>query len=335
MRPSVRPELVNQPFGDPGLFLDFVFERRALLFDLGDLQALPSRKLLRVTHAFVSHAHMDHFFGFDRLLRVFLERDVRLHLFGPPGISERVGHKLAAYSWNLVHKFPTDLTFVAHEVRPEGGMDLAEFHCQDAFKRRTAGSAAAADGVLLDETNFRVRTAVLEHDIPCLAFAFEEKRHVNVMKDRLLRMGFRVGPWLKELKAAVLREDPDDAPVRVWWRDGGVTHESHVPLGELKAKMMRVVPGQKIVYVTDVRYHEENARKIVELAQDADILFIEAVFLQEDAEIAARKYHLTAAQAGRIAGMAKVKKLVPFHFSPRYTGREESLRREAEEAFAS
>jgi len=334
MRPIITPELVNGPFGDPALYLDFRFERRALLFDLGDLAALPPRKLLRLTDVFVTHAHMDHFAGFDRLLRVCLGRHAGIRLYGPPGFIERVAHKLGAYTWNLVDNYPGDFALQVHEVASDASVAAACFRCRARFAQEPMPGRRAEGGVLREEAAFRVRAALLDHDTPCLAFCFEENTHVNVWKNKLAAMGLPVGAWLKDLKRAVADGLPDDTPVRAAWRDRDGAHERTLPLGELKAKALQFVPGEKIAYVTDVVHHAGNERRIAELAAGADQLFIEAVFLNEDADHAARKFHLTAAQAGRIARAAGAKQTIPFHFSPRYEGREDELRRELEAARA-
>ncbi|HEY6871192.1 MAG TPA: MBL fold metallo-hydrolase [Geobacteraceae bacterium] len=334
MKPLFHPSPVNDPFGDPGLYIDFLFERRSLLFDLGDLSPLPPRKLLRVSHIFVSHTHVDHFIGFDHLVRICLGRDKRVHVFGPPGFIDQVWHRLAAYTWNLVRNYPTDFTVVAVEAHPDGKGVVAQFHCRQGFAPQQVEAETFHDGVLLDEQTFRVRTAFLDHRIPCLAFALEEKNHVNIMKNRLAELGLRVGPWLTELKGAVLRGEPDDLSFRAWWRGESGVVERWMPLGELKREILRIVPGQKIAYVTDTAYTPGNAERIVELAAGADYLFIEATFLHEEEERAAEKRHLTARQAGLLAREAGVARVIPIHFSPKYKGREELLRRELEEAFA-
>jgi len=332
MRPIVSVALVNGSFGDPALLLDFRYAKRALLFDLGDLSALSPRKLLRISDVFVSHTHMDHFSGFDRLLRVCLGRHGGLRLYGPPGFLDRVEHKLAAYTWNLVERYPGDFTLLAHEVAPDWSLGVARFRAQARFVREALSGQRAADGVLIDEPGFRVRAAFLDHGIACLGFAFEEKAHVNVWKNRLAEFGLPVGPWLNDLKRAVAENLPGDTPIRAWWRDRDGTHERYLALGDLSARALRTVPGQKLCYVTDVRYDAENEARIVRLAADADLLFIETAFHSSEADHAARKLHLTAEQAGRMARAARAKAAIPFHFSPRYFGRETALRGEFERA---
>jgi ribonuclease Z len=335
MKPLFHPALINGPFGDPGLYVDCLFEKRALLFDLGELRELAPRKILRVSDVFVSHAHMDHFIGFDRLLRVCLGREHMMRLYGPSGFLAQVTGRLGAYTWNLTGRYATDFTLEATEIHAGGMARRARFRCQAAFGRENEHELAVDDGILLDEPAFRVRCALLDHGTPCLGFALEEKQHVNVWKNRLEALGFPTGPWLRELKHAVLARRPDTTSFRVWWTAQGAVHEQLMPLGELKQRILEVVPGQKLAYITDVAYQPENAARIVALATGADLLFIEAPFLAADTERAAQKFHLTAHQAGCLARAAGVKAVIPFHFSPRYNGREAELRGEVAAAFAN
>jgi ribonuclease Z len=333
MKPLFHPQLVNDPFGDPALYVDCLFQRRALMFDLGEIAPLAPRKVLRLSHVLVSHTHMDHFMGFDRVLRISLGRDKALHVLGPPGIVAQIEHKLAAYTWNLVQSYETDFTVVAGELSAHGALTRARFRCRNAFAREPMEPRAASDGVVLDEEAFRIRAGTLDHKIPCLAYALEEKLHVNVWKNRLDEQGLPTGPWLQELKRAALAGAPDDLRFHVRWRERGSMKERDLTLGSLRQDVLQVVPGQKLCYVVDAVFHQENARKIVELARGSDILYIEAAFLERDAAHAAQKYHLTAHQAGTLARMAGVKRMVPFHFSARYAHAEEHLRQEALRAF--
>jgi ribonuclease Z len=322
----VQPSLVNEPFADPGLFIDFRFGRRALLFDLGDLTPLSPRQLLRVTHCFVSHTHMDHFAGFDRLLRVCLHRTAPLHLIGPTGFADNVEHKLKAYTLNLLDAQSVDFAVLAAEFNGAGFDRVCEFRAREAFRRRDMLEVNLSPGVLVDEDEFHVNGAVLDHGIPCLAFALTEKLRVNVWSEGLKQLGLAVGPWLRAAKSAVRQGAPDDCQIFI----GG---DRSVPLGLLRQHALRTARGQKIAYVVDIAYHDQNVEKVIALAYDAEQLFIEAPFLDMDADVAAQRRHLTARQAGEIARRARVARVVPFHFSARYRDREDDLRREVETAF--
>ena len=333
MTPLLHPTLVNDRFGDPALYVEFLFEKRALLFDLGDLHALEPRKILKLSDVFVSHTHLDHFIGFDQILRVLIGREKRVRLCGPAGFIDHVAHKLMSYSWNLVDRFASELVLEVMEVTSDACARKTEFRLRNAFRREAEQAVMIRDGVILDDGAFKARAAVLDHRIPCLAFAIEEKAHVNVWKNRLDQLGLPTGPWLRELKQAVLRGEPDDTAFRAWWREAGELRERIFPLGRLKEEVLEIVPGQKIGYVVDALFNEHNRRRIVDLVRGADILFIEAAFAKQDEERAAERYHLTTEQAGRLARLAGVERLEPFHFSPRYAGEEKRLRDQVEQAF--
>jgi len=326
--------LVNDPFGDPAVFLEFKHRRRAILFDLGDLHPLPARKILKVDYVFVSHTHMDHFIGFDHLVRLCLGRDRRISLFGPPGFIDQVQRRLGAYSWNLVLHYTNDFVFTVTETDPGRGRRRALFQCRTGFVREDEGGWEADDDVLVDEGLFLVRRAFLDHKIPSLAFSFEERQHVNIKKNVLREMGFDTGPWLNEVKEGIVKGYPPETPILARWRDEGGVKGREVTLGEIRRQAVKVTPGRRVAYVTDALYSPDNVERITALAGGAEILFIETVFLHEDRRRAAETYHLTARQAGEIARLCGAKRMVPFHFSPKYKGSEDLLVREALAAFA-
>jgi ribonuclease Z len=215
MRPLLHPTLVNGRSGDPALYIETLFEKRAILFDLGDIAALSPRKVQRLDRVFVSHAHIDHFFGFDRLLRLLVGREKQVALYGPSGFIDHVHHKLQAYLWNLADRYLSDLVFVVTEIASPFEGRIAQFRLRNAFAAESIGTGLIVDNVICTQPTFRVSAAILEHRTPCLGFAIEEVAHVNVWKSQLADLGLPVGPWLRELKQAVMEGRPADHPVWV------------------------------------------------------------------------------------------------------------------------
>jgi ribonuclease Z len=332
MRPLLHPFLVNGRSGDPALYVETLFEKGAILIDLGDLGTLSPRRIQRIEHVFVSHTHIDHFVGFDRLLRVMVGREKVVKLYGPSGFIAQVYHKLAAYCWNLVDRYAADLVFVVTEVASDLTLRSAELRFKNRFAVEPVGARLSDKGVICAEPGFRVSAAVLEHATPCLAFAIQETAHVNVWKNRLAELGLPVGPWLKQLKAALLENRDDDAPIAVGSKSKALNFRT-APLGALRSAAT-VTPGQKIGYVTDAADTPVNRRAIVRLVGGADLLFIEAPFAAADKALAADRAHLTTAAAGAIAREAGVRRVEPFHFSPRYEGEEARMLSEVMAAFA-
>ncbi len=327
---SFHPRLINGPFDDPGLYIPFSFQNRAIVFDLGDPGSLSNRDLLKIEHGFVTHTHMDHFVGFDPLLRLFLGRDKILHLFGPEGFLRHVEGKLSGYTWNLVENYSNRFVLRVTEVRQDCRLTRS-YRCDQRFSPTEPIEMEDFSGMLLQEPALTVSAVVLDHQIPCLGIALQERFHVNIKKAALESLGLQVGHWLQEFKAALFEGRPLDTEFEAGDKNSGPHHRFR--LGELAEKIAVVKPGQKIAYITDAVYHDENAEKIVAIARDADQLFIESAFLEDDRDIAGRKFHLTARQAGELAGRAGVRQFTLFHFSPRYGSDTLAMQQEADRAY--
>jgi ribonuclease Z len=212
MRPLLHPTLVNGRSGDPALYIETLFEKRAILFDLGDIAPLAPRKIHRLDRVFVSHAHLDHFIGFDRLLRILVGREKTVALYGPSGFIDHVHHKLQGYLWNLADRYLSDLVLVVTEIVSSSEGRTAQFRLRNAFAAESISAAPIVDNIICNQPDFRVSAAILEHRTPCLGFAIEEVAHVNVWKSRLAELGLSVGPWLRELKQAVTEGRPAGRP---------------------------------------------------------------------------------------------------------------------------
>jgi len=324
MKTSFRPRLLNGQTGDPALLLNLRWQGRALLIDLGRIDRTPAAVLLPIEAVFVSHAHMDHFMGFDQLLRLFLARDGTLRLYGPEGLADCVAGKLAGYTWNLTDDYA--FTIEVTEIAPRQ-MTSWCFAARRRFAREPLGSARPFAGVVVADPAFTVEAALLDHKIVSIAYAVSERMHLNVRPDALAAAGLRPGPWLNALKRGVRAGAAPDTPIEI-------APGQRRPLGALVDELLTITPGQKVAYVVDTLFSPANVAAVVRLAAGADLFFCEAPFLEEDLEQATHRYHLTARQAGALARAADVRRLHVFHFSPRYEGRYGDILAEAQAEFA-
>jgi ribonuclease Z len=306
MEPIFHFRLPKNVFEDPFLFVRILRERRAVQFDLGDISVLRPSELYKITDVFVTHMHIDHFIGFDMLLRVALRRDTPLNIYGPPHVVSCVAGKLKGYDWNLIRDYPLVINVFAFN-----GRDILRtvFRAANRFRRETAGRTES-DGTLLAGPLFRVKAARLSHGTPCLAYAIEEGYHINIDKDCVLRKGLEVGPWLNLFKEMMRANASPDARLPI----SGRLHR----LRDL-ADIATVTKGQKISFASDIAMTPKNIAALTELAKGSDVLFCEAYYLDKDREMARKRFHLTARACGSIARRAGVRKLVITHVSPKYS----------------
>lgn len=312
--------LVNGIFGDPLLHLRLRHKRRSLLFDLGESGRLPARIAHQVTDVFITHAHFDHIGGFLWLLRSRLGALPICRLYGPPGLAGHIEGMLLGILWDRIGACAPRF-----EVTELHGERLLRWHLRAGHSMAEyLGETTSPAGLLREESDFRVHAITLDHGTPVLAFAFELPKQVHIRKDRLRASGLPPGPWLTELKSAVLAGDYQYA-IRL-------PNGARESVGILADDMVWIAPAVKLVYATDFADSRQNRVLMARFADKAHTLFCEASFLEADRDRALRTGHLTARACGEIATAAAVTHLVPFHFSPRYEHDPQAVYAEVEAA---
>jgi ribonuclease Z len=162
--------------------------------------------------------------------------------------------------------------------------------------------------IRLPDMPFTLDTVRLDHRVDTFGYRLTEPDGRRMQPDRLAEFGI-AGPDISRLQREGTLGLPDDRTVT---------------LDDVSTPRR----GQRFAFVMDTRM----CSGVEELAQDADMLVIEATFLDADARLAHEYGHLTAAEAARVAAVAGVRTLVLTHFSQRYTDLE-GHRREASRYF--
>lgn len=313
--------LVNDLMQDPLLYTGFDSCPDRILFDCGYMFGLSLRDVQRISSVFVSHTHFDHFMGFDHLLRLSIEMDKTVELYGPPGFIGQVAGKLSGYSWNLCSDLALD--FLVIEIDPPF-VRRALMRASEAYSVREMGGDDFSFEIKRGD-GYAVSVAVMDHIIPSLAFSIREDDLLKVNTGALSSLGLRPGPWV-----GVLKRDLESGTVT---GDMVLPSGESVPRASVAGDLFFLRHGKKTSYIVDTVYSERTLESACRLADGSDELYCECSFLSEDADKAAATHHLTAMQAGMIAREAGVKRLFPVHLSKRYNGRIRDLLRECSSIF--
>jgi ribonuclease Z len=325
MKPSrlfTTVRLVNGSTGDPVLYLDYPGRDNALLFDGGDNGALSLDELGDLEAVFITHHHVDHFIGLDRIVRANLDCDKVLQVYGPDGTIRKVYDRIKSYEYSY---FPFQKVVLhVHELLP-GRMRSGRLECGRRFPEPDVTEADWPGPVVYENAELTVEACPAEHTVPCWSYALVEKPGCHPDPEKLAGGVLRPGRWVGEVLDRLRRGDPAETTIEI---QGGT-----FTLGALAEQFFARSPGARLAYVTDTAWTEQSRPGLVRLARGAGRLYCDSFYGQAHAAQAAKYRHMTAAAAGELATLAKVEELVLIHFSARYQGKYDTLIAEAAAVF--
>lgn len=225
--------------------------------------------------------------GFRRLDRILLTHAHLDHVLGIPGLFSTLRLRQSAEVMT-VHGGSATLEIVIQMLAGLWGAGRAPLPVQ---------FAALAAGRFHDVGDFAIDCFPVRHrDTDSFGFVFQSPARRHLQPDRLAALGVPDGPLRGELAAGrsvVIADNRTIDPEDVLGPPSG---------------------GKKLVVIGDLETTEGLSHHIA----GADLLVIEATFLDRDAATAREYGHLTAAEAAALAAAGNVRQLVLTHMSGRY-----------------
>jgi ribonuclease Z len=238
--------------------------------------------------------------GFRRLDRLLLTHGHFDHVLGIPGLLSTLRLQQSADVMRI-HGGPDTLDVVARMLAGLWDQGKAPIALE---------LLPLAEGPVIDAGEFTIDCFPVRHrDTDSFGFCFESQPRRHLRSDRLAALGIPDGPVRKGLA--------EGRPVTL---EDGRTIDPEDVLGPPSG-------GKKLVVIGDT----ETTEGLSDHVGDADLLVIEATFLDRDSAMALDYGHLTAAKAADLAAKCNVRQLVLTHVSGRYP--EEEILAEAKKSF--
>jgi len=325
---NLEPTFFSGLLDDPLLLIRVRPAGRNLLFDCGQLHHLAKRVLTPLEALFISHTHMDHWMGIDSVIRHLHAAPKTISLFGPPGLANKLQHKLAGYDWNLAEAHWGDIRveeiFADHLV-------TSLFRGPEGFRCEPLGSRSRDDRIIFGNPYLKVSAESCQHRVPSLVFRIDEQPTFMIDTDRLRRLQLVPGPWLGKLKRHFFAGAGRGEGLTALKQAGEKVVEFPVsdPV-ELTRLLLKLQPQAAIGYISDIGSTPENMAKLIPFLQGVDLLVCECTFLRADKEKARTSFHLCSEDINQLLAELKPAFFLPMHLSKTYSRRTEELYRELE-----
>ena len=234
-----------------------------------------------------------------KITRIFITHWHGDHILGIPGLLQTL--LLNGYSKKLYIYGPRGTNYFMNQI-------IKTFV---AYNKIPLIIKEVSKGKVLETKDLIIESLPMKHSNPCNAYSITEKDKLRLHKDKIKKLK------LNAKDRSLLSKIQQGKDISI--------NGKKIKASSLTYKQK----GRKISIIFDTAMIPNCAK----LAKNSDLLITEAVYLNNEKELAKLHEHLTAEQAGEIAKKSKSKQLYLSHLSQRYDCNEKVILNEAKKQF--